>query len=108
MSLGFLNRALARGQSNRIAIIQGNIDQARKWDPAFQISTTKKYVELTRKANAQQPDLVVWPENAIVDKHVVIPRNRQIGVDGERDAEEFSISPSGVVAIGKGHKVKYA
>jgi glucose-1-phosphate adenylyltransferase len=45
--------------------------------------------------------------NAIVDKHVVIPRNRQIGVDKERDAEEFVVSDGGVVAIGKGHKVKY-
>jgi glucose-1-phosphate adenylyltransferase len=46
--------------------------------------------------------------NAIIDKHVVIPRSRQIGVDPERDAEEFVISPCGVIAIGKGHKVKYA
>jgi glucose-1-phosphate adenylyltransferase len=46
--------------------------------------------------------------NAIVDKHVVIPRGRQIGVDRERDADEFSLSPNGVVAIGKGDKVKYA
>ncbi len=47
-------------------------------------------------------------KGAIVDKHVVIPRGRQIGIDKERDADEFSISPNGVVAIGKGHKVKYA
>lgn len=46
--------------------------------------------------------------NAIVDKHVVIPRSRQIGIDADRDAEEFVISPGGVIAIGKGHKVKYA
>ncbi|MEA2001689.1 MAG: glucose-1-phosphate adenylyltransferase [Actinomycetota bacterium] len=46
--------------------------------------------------------------NAIVDKHVVIPRGRQIGMDAERDAEEFVISPGGIIAVGKGHKVKYA
>lgn len=46
--------------------------------------------------------------NAIVDKHIVIPRARAIGVDAERDANEFTISPGGIVAIGKGHKVKYA
>ncbi len=46
--------------------------------------------------------------NAIVDKHVVIPRGRNIGVDAERDAEEFVVSPGGIVAIGKGNKVKYA
>ena len=46
--------------------------------------------------------------NAIIDKHVVIPRGRQIGTDNERDTEEFTVSPGGVVAIGKGTKVSYA
>lgn len=46
--------------------------------------------------------------NAIVDKHVVIPRGRQVGVDTERDKDEFAISPGGIVAIAKGQKVKYA
>ena len=46
--------------------------------------------------------------NAIIDKHVVIPRGRQIGVNDERDAEEFTMSPGGIVAIGKGTKVSYA
>ncbi len=46
--------------------------------------------------------------NAIVDKHVAIPRNRHIGSDAARDAEEFAVSPGGIIAIGKGHKVKYA
>ena len=46
--------------------------------------------------------------NAIVDKHVVIPRGRQVGVDRQRDEEEFAVSAGGVVAIGKGQKVKYA
>ncbi len=46
--------------------------------------------------------------NAIIDKHIVIPRGRHIGVDDEHDAEEFTVSPGGVVAIGKGTKVSYA
>jgi glucose-1-phosphate adenylyltransferase len=44
----------------------------------------------------------------IVDKHVVIPRNRHVGTDPERDAEEFTVSPGGIVAISKGQKVAYA
>lgn len=46
--------------------------------------------------------------NAIVDKHLVIPRGRQIGTDSERDAADFTVSPGGIVAIGKGHKISYA
>ena len=43
---------------------------------------------------------------AIVDKNVVIPDGVQIGVDHEHDrARGFSVSPGGVVVVGKGQKV---
>ena len=47
-----------------VAVIQGNIDQARKWDPAFQAATVDKYLRLSLKALGGFPDLVVWPETA--------------------------------------------
>lgn len=47
-----------------ISVIQGNISQLEKWDPAFQYLTTKKYINLSRAAAADKPDLVVWPETA--------------------------------------------
>ena len=48
----------------RIAIIQGNIDQTIKWDPAFQQASTLKYINLSMQSKADRPDLVVWPETA--------------------------------------------
>jgi apolipoprotein N-acyltransferase len=59
-----IDAAMAAAPAHRVAVVQGNIDQARKWDPAFQIGTTKKYVRLTQEAAARKPDLVVWPETA--------------------------------------------
>jgi apolipoprotein N-acyltransferase len=59
-----VDEALANATSTQVAAIQGNIDQAHKWDPVFQISTTKKYVDLTLSAAATHPDLIVWPESA--------------------------------------------
>ncbi len=56
--------AMAVAATPRVAVVQGNIDQARKWDPAYQISTTKKYVQLSLKAADNKPDLIVWPETA--------------------------------------------
>ncbi|AJE03732.1 apolipoprotein N-acyltransferase [Geobacter pickeringii] len=48
-----------------VALIQGNIDQNIKWDPAFQEATVSIYERLSRKACATGPvDLVVWPESA--------------------------------------------
>lgn len=46
-------------------------------------------------------------KNAILDKNIVVPRNRRIGVDLERDRAEFTVSKSGVVAIGKGSEISY-
>ena len=48
----------------QVAVVQGNIPQVAKWDPAFQISTTKKYIQLSHQVTAAAPDLVVWPETA--------------------------------------------
>mgnify|MGYP001822549575 CR=1 FL=1 len=45
--------------------------------------------------------------NAILDKSVIVPRNREIGVDHDRDAEEFTISDGGVVAVRKGAEISY-
>lgn len=47
-----------------ISVIQGNISQSEKWDSAFQYSTIKKYLNLSRSVAADKPDLIVWPETA--------------------------------------------
>ncbi len=39
--------------------------------------------------------------NAIIDKNVVIPPGFQVGVDPVADAERFTVSDTGIVAIGK-------
>jgi glucose-1-phosphate adenylyltransferase len=44
--------------------------------------------------------------NAIVDKGVRIPEGARIGVDPDRDRARFTVSPGGVVVIGKGEKVE--
>ncbi len=64
MRLDAVSGAMNQAASIRVAAVQGNIDQARKWDPAYQIGTTKKYISMTRSAARNHPDLVVWPETA--------------------------------------------
>jgi len=46
-------------------------------------------------------------KDAILDKNLVVPRNRAIGVDKERDTEDFTVSDSGVTAVGKHDEISY-
>lgn len=47
-----------------VSVIQGNIEQDKKWDSAYQAQTIDIYKKLTQDALRQDPDLVVWPETA--------------------------------------------
>ncbi|MGH9000754.1 MAG: glucose-1-phosphate adenylyltransferase [Acidimicrobiia bacterium] len=44
--------------------------------------------------------------NAIIDKNVQVPPGARIGVDRDDDASRYTISPAGIVVIGKGAKVE--
>ena len=52
--------------SMKIALVQGDIDQSHKWNPAFQDRVFDIYKTLTEKAAAHKtrPDLIIWPETA--------------------------------------------
>ncbi len=58
------NRSITNAETARISIVQGNIDQSQKWNPAFQQATIEKYARYSLAARKAQPDLIVWPETA--------------------------------------------
>jgi apolipoprotein N-acyltransferase len=57
-------RAPEQGEGITISVVQGNIEQDKKWDPAYQTGTIAVYKRLTREALTRHPDLVIWPETA--------------------------------------------
>ena len=52
-------------KSIKVAIIQGNIDQSVKWNPAYQQKTVDTYRRLTRSTSNFEPELIVWPETSM-------------------------------------------
>jgi len=46
----------------RVGLIQGNIPQKMKWDPAYRNEVLGRYRNLTLEAAMFKPDLIVWPE----------------------------------------------
>ncbi|MBW1988699.1 MAG: apolipoprotein N-acyltransferase [Deltaproteobacteria bacterium] len=65
MRLSWVDEAIAGAESIRVSVLQGNVDQAVKWDPAYQDRTMEIYAALACRAGGQDPDLVVWPETAL-------------------------------------------
>ncbi|MBI3318579.1 MAG: apolipoprotein N-acyltransferase [Candidatus Omnitrophica bacterium] len=52
-------------RSFRVAVLQGNIPQHEKWDASFGEGVWRRYEELTRQAQKEKPDLIVWPETSV-------------------------------------------
>lgn len=50
-----------------VTVVQGNIDQSKKWSPARKEETVRKYFALSGQSfrNGQPIDLLVWPETAL-------------------------------------------
>lgn len=61
-----LAEPLARDGAVHVTIVQGNVDQSRKWEAEAEAETVEKYLELSRRAVADAPtDLLVWPETSM-------------------------------------------
>lgn len=77
------------GKFIKAAIIQGNIDQSIKWDPAYQEMSVDTYHRLTLSASFFKPDLVVWPETAMPfffqDNEGLSPRLFEIAKQADTD-----------------------
>jgi apolipoprotein N-acyltransferase len=53
------------GDPLAVSLVQANIPQSMKWEPAMRLPSLKKYAQLTRAH--WESDLVIWPETAVPD-----------------------------------------
>lgn len=53
------------GVRRTVAVVQGDIPNAFRWERSHFERSLATYVGLTRSAVATKPDLIVWPENAV-------------------------------------------
>ncbi len=58
---GELTRA---GEQVRVGLVQGNVDQAEKWDPARAAAIFQSYLSMTRQAVDGGATIVLWPESS--------------------------------------------
>lgn len=48
-----------------VSLVQGNIDQNKKWQPKELTPSLIKYIDLSEEKLDQEPELIIWPESAI-------------------------------------------
>jgi apolipoprotein N-acyltransferase len=58
------NRLTRAGTPVRVALIQGNVPQTEKWDPARAADIFARYLRMTRVAAADGAQFIIWPESA--------------------------------------------
>jgi apolipoprotein N-acyltransferase len=58
------NSLASGGTPIRVAVLQGNIAQEDKWNPALADRITERYVSMTRQALQQGATFILWPESA--------------------------------------------
>ena len=59
------SQLLATGEPLRVGLIQGNVSQDDKWDPAQRPRIMRDYLAMSRDAARQGAELIVWPESAM-------------------------------------------
>ena len=52
------------GTPVRVAVLQGNIPQDQKWDPAMSGPIMQRYIDMTREAIGRNAQFILWPESA--------------------------------------------
>jgi len=90
----------------KVALIQGNIDQSKKWDPAFQDSTFKIYRDLSFQAAKSNPSLIVWPEAAAPFFFQSYDKYRKLIIDISKETDSYLLFGSPAYQKGEG-KIEY-
>ncbi len=52
------------GEAVTVGLIQGNVDQADKWDPSRAAEIFRQYLSMTRRAIGAGAQMVLWPESS--------------------------------------------
>jgi apolipoprotein N-acyltransferase len=61
--MGQLARSTPRGKLT-VAMVQGDIPQSIKWDPAFRPNSFNVYLSQSQAAARHHPNVIIWPEAA--------------------------------------------
>lgn len=85
------------GNTIKVGIIQGNIEQDKKWSPAFQQEVMNAYFSLSNEAIKDSPDILVWPETSVPFYFGSDPDNSERLVQFKRSLDAYLLFGSVMV-----------
>jgi glucose-1-phosphate adenylyltransferase len=94
----FINSIISNG-----VIISGGSVQHSILSPGVRVDNGATVQDSILFDNVQVGEHCIL-KDCIIDKHVVIPANTQIGVDKVADAKRFTVSDQGIVVISEGYQ----
>lgn len=63
---GIISMSIKSYEGNvKVAVIQGNVASGQKWEKGMTMKIYDKYIDLTKEAIKEEPEIVIWPETAI-------------------------------------------
>jgi apolipoprotein N-acyltransferase len=100
-------------QNLKVSLIQGNIPQEIKWDEKSWEGILNKYIALTKQANQDKPDVIIWPETAfpgyfgfrqqLDEKIILLPKELKVSLlFGAITVEDYSIYNSAILISSEG------
>jgi apolipoprotein N-acyltransferase len=108
------------GKDLTVSVIQGNIEQDKKWEPVFQKEVFDTYTRLSQDALKDNPSMIIWPETALpfffgsdaANTDLLIQFQKQTGVPllfgsvlvKKRSEKNMELSNSAVLLDREGNK----
>jgi apolipoprotein N-acyltransferase len=101
------------GAPIRVGLVQGNIAQADKWNPALREAISERYLTLSRDAIRQGAGFVIWPESStpyyFEEDPVDAAAIRRLAREAEASflIGSDQLDPSGAARLTEGSEIRY-
>jgi apolipoprotein N-acyltransferase len=85
------NTLIREGDRIRVAVLQANIEQEDKWNPALSDAIFDRYLTMSRRALADRAEFVIWPESSTPFYFENDPRGAEIRLLAQQSRSPFLI-----------------
>jgi apolipoprotein N-acyltransferase len=85
------NALLRAGDPVRVAVLQANIEQEDKWNPALSDVIFERYLAMSRRALADRAKFVIWPESSTPFYFENDPRGTRVRTLAQQSRTPFLI-----------------